>query len=468
MDMKLTERSVFLVFLALAAVVTCAYFGPFLHNFFAYDDFGILDLVNRGPKAILLGYNYTIRFMNNLVWIPLYALSGYDPFGYNLFSMLLWLLNAILLYRFLLRLLNNSLLAALAGFILSATAVGSDAVLWRAASGTLLNATFYILTLHTYTIFRQTGEVAKWRLSVCCFILAMLSKEEAASLPLVIVLLEWLYFGGSSDIRGVARRIFVYCAVIVSTILLNYIVIYHVLHVQSEMAQMFRFRPLHSLLSAWTVFFLAPDGLLAMDDPRLYITAALIPLSLVLVKDRRLLILGLGWIFLTFLPQSFSGMSKLEPMDVISVSLSRHLYLPSIGAAVVYTALLAGVRERFSKKVAVSVAAVFLVVFAVHNYGLVSARGEQWFEIGDPMRRFLTNIKKLVPQFPPNTHIFVINTPTGRAFIEQSLRAFYHNQSITYIVHPESFHPKPGETAILVICSLDPDGDVHVQVSPFE
>ena len=466
--MKLPERYIFLVYLTLVAMVTCAYYGPFLHNFFAYDDFGLIELVTRGPKAILLGYNYTLRFVNNVVWMPLFALSGFDPVGYNLFSMLLWFLNAILLYRFLLRLLGKPIPAAVAGIIFSASAVGADAVLWRAASGTLLNATFYLLTLYTYTIFRQTGEISKWRISIGCFVLAMFSKEEAASLPLVVILLEWLYFDGLSDFRGVMRRVLVFCTIIGLSIAMNYIVIYQILHVQSELAHMFKLRPFHSLLAGWTVFFLTPDGRLAMNDSRIYLTATLIPLSFLVTKDRRLLILGLGWIFLSFLPQSLSGMTQYEPTDVISVSLSRHLYLPSAGAAIAFTALLVGLRERFSAPIVVAATLLFLVLFIPYNYKLVSARGDQWFEIGDPMKRFLTNVKKLVPQFPPNSHVFVINTPAGRAFIQQSLRAFYNNQSITYIVDPNNFHLKPGESEFLIECNLLPDGDVNVQLLPLQ
>ncbi len=466
--MKLSERKIFLIFLSLVAGVICVYYGPFLDNYFAYDDFGLMELVSRGPKSIMLGYNYTLRFVNNAVWIPLFTCFGFNPVGYNLFGTLLWFLNAILLYRFLLKLLGTPVPAAIAGFIFTASAVGADALLWRAASGTLLNVTFYLLTLYYYTVFRQSGAVRAWRISVCCFILAMFSKEEAASLPLVVILIEWLYLGGLADFRGVARRCLIFCSVIIFSVLINYIVIYKVMQVQSELAHMFKFRPLHSLFSSWTVFFLSPEGILNSGNPGIYITALLIPLSLILIKDRRLLLLGLGWIFLSFLPQSLSGMSQFNPNDVISVSLSRHLYLPSAGAAIAYTALLISVRERFPLLITIIVSAFFLVSFTVYNYGQLSVRGKQWHEIGDPMKRFLTNIKKLAPQFAPNTKIFVINTPTGRAFIQQALRVFYNNPSITYIVDINNFRPKPEENAVLITCSLTPDGDVRVQMSPIQ
>jgi hypothetical protein len=429
-----------------------------------YDDFGLLELVEIGPGAILLGYGNTLRFVTNSVWIPLYALSGFDSFIYNLFSMLFWFLNTLLLYLFLRRLLDNTISAALTGIIFTASAVGADAVLWRAANGTLLNVTFYLLTLYTYTVFRQTGNVSRWRWSVIFFVIAMFSKEEAASLPFIIILLEWLYFNGRSDIKGVTRRILVYCAVIVFSVFLSYIVIHQTLHASSELARIFEIRPLHSLFSGWTVFFLNPDGHLDMDDPRIYITATLIPLSFVLVKDRRLLILGLGWIFFSFLPQSLSSVSQFEPRFLCN-SLSRHLYLPSIGAALVYTAVLIGVRERFSRQVAVVTAVLFLSLYIPYNYSLLASRGAQWRDDGFKMESFLSNMKKIAPQLPPDTYYYMESFPTGRAFVQQALRGIYNNHSITYIVNPANFHPKPNDNVIDIECIWDDVKGVLVKVT---
>ena len=464
--MKLSERSVFLVFLALVTMVTFAYYGPFLNNFFTYDDFGLIERVLLGTKSVLLGYNYTLRFTTNLTWIPLFALSGYDPFGYNLFSLLLWLLNAVLVYRFLRRLLDDQLLAALGGLIFAATAIGADAALWRAANGTLLDVTFYLLALHAYTVFRQTGAQRQWWLSVFYFFLAFFSKEEAASLPLVVLLLEWLYFGGRSDIKGVARRFLTYSLIIGASVLMNYILIYHILHVQSELVKLSKFRPLHSLFSGWTVFFLTPDGRLTLDDPRIYLTAVLIVASFFVVKDRRLLILGLGWVFLSFQPQSLAALSQFEPRYIFS-SLSRHLYLPSIGAAIAYVAVAAGLRDRFSLRVAAGATLVFLLLFIPYNYNLLTARAAVWRDDGAPTKVFLTEIQRVIPQFPPNTFIYVENAPTGRAYIQQALRIFYKNNTITWIVDPNRFHPKAGETGVAILCNWQPDGSsVSLQTFP--
>lgn len=461
--MKFSGRAIFFVVAVSVSAVTFAYFGPFLDNFFTYDDFGALEHVQEGPKAVLLGYNYILRFVGAAVWWPLYALSGLDPFGYNLFSLLLWLINAVLLYRFLCRLLGDAPLAAFGTLVFASTAVGADALFWRAANNTLLNVTFYLLTLHAYLIFRQTGNRRQWHLSVLFFILAVFTKEESASLPFVILLLELLYLDGRSDIRGVVRRLLVFSSFIILYLVMNYLIIYQLFEAQSELVKQSKFRPLHSLLSSWTVFFLKPDGRLSMGDIRIFITAALLPLSVAFARDRRLVLLGLGWVFFAFLPQSLCNLSQFEPRYIFS-SLSRHLYLPSIGAAIVYVAILAGIRDRFSPKAAAVAAVLFLAAYLPYNYGQAHARGVTWREDGEPVKLYLTEIRKVVPQFPPDTFIFVNNPPTGRAYVQQSMRAFYNTRGITWIVDPLKFVPKPGQSAFFIDCIWGYDGRIRFSI----
>ena len=55
--MRLSERAIFTIFLTLVVMVTFVYYGPFLHNYFTFDDFALIEHAVQGPKATLLGYN---------------------------------------------------------------------------------------------------------------------------------------------------------------------------------------------------------------------------------------------------------------------------------------------------------------------------------------------------------------------------------------------------------------------------
>jgi len=80
------------------SLIVSVFYGPFVNNFFAFDDFRYIENLFSTPTALLFGYNST-RFLSNLVFSPLFELSGYNPAGYNLFNMIMHGLNSLLLPR---------------------------------------------------------------------------------------------------------------------------------------------------------------------------------------------------------------------------------------------------------------------------------------------------------------------------------------------------------------------------------
>ncbi len=459
-------RFIPLFLLLLVTLVTMLYFFPFRNNFFSYDDFGFIEHIQHGPRAVLLGYSNVLRVVAHIFWWPLDYLSGFAPLGYSLFSGLLWLVNALLLFRLLRQLLGESLPAALAAFIFCASAVGSDAFFWHSTFPTLLNATFYLLALHAYVSFRQSGAIGQWRLTLLLFTLAAFCKEDSASLPLVVLLLEWLYFNGQADLAGVGKRFAALSAVVLGYLLTNYLVVYQLLKSSSEIARLSSFRPLHSLLSGWSVFFVGPDGRLVMNDPRIYLAALLIPASLLLVRERKLLLFGLGWVFLAFLPQSLSGLAQFDAWPIFR-SLSRFLYLPAAGAAIAYAGLYLGLRERFSVKTANISLALFLILFLPINYQQVERRGLLWQAAGESSRLFLATLRQQLPHFPPNSWLYVGNARTGRAYVLQSVRVAYRDTSINWIEDLASFVPPKGANVLIIECKWQPDGTLQLVQIPF-
>jgi hypothetical protein len=464
---KSSDFVIFLALLTVVSVVTAVYYGPFIDNFFTYDDFGVIERVLVGPKAVLLGYNYILRIVANSVWLPLYHFFGFDPRGFNLFSIVLHLLNALLVYFMVVRLFADRGVAVISAAFFAATAVGADAILWRAANSTLLNLFFYLLTLTAYVEYRRNGQRRYYLGALLLFVLAVLSKEESASLPFVAALFEVLFFGGFKDFKGIVRRTLPFAAIVIINVIVNYLILYQFLHVKSELVTHSAFRPLHSLFSSWAVFFLAPDGHLKMNDPRIYATAIILPALLFWVKDRRLMLFGLGWVFLSFLPQSLSSLSQFEPKYIFN-SVSRHMYLPSVGAAFCYAVVLRDVWQRWGKAIGYLLSVVVFALFIWHNYGSMNSRGKAWAEDGKPVKVFLTAMKERVPQFPQDTWFFALNGPTGRAYMQQSLRAFYKNPTITWIVDPMKYVQQPGQTALLLdVHWASLDKIYYIDIVPF-
>ncbi|WP_460593872.1 hypothetical protein [Geomonas sp. Red276] len=223
-----TENKELTVFVILALLATCIYYGPSANNFFAYDDFKYLENFSGNFVNVLFGYN-TLRVVSNLTWWPLYHFSGLDPRGYAWFGILLNATNAVLLYLFLSQLSKEKLFAFLAGLFFVFNSVGADAVLWKATNSSLINLFFYLSTLNAYLYFRR--ESSKWAFAVAlaCYLLATFSKEEAASLPFILVLIELIFLEGWRDKKGVALRVAPFAAMVPVYLFSNWLVFNHLL-----------------------------------------------------------------------------------------------------------------------------------------------------------------------------------------------------------------------------------------------
>ena len=461
-----TEKREFVIYASLALVAAFIYYRRFLDNFFVMDDFKYLENMFAGPLSVILGYG-NLRVVSNVAWWPLYELSGLNPFLYNLFGVVMHAANSALFSLLVLQLLKDRTLAMVSGAVFLLNAVGCDALFWKAANNTLIDLFFYLTALCLYVIYRQEGSSKFFVLSIGAYVLAIFSKEDAASLPFIIVLMELVFFSRFRDMKGIVLRTAPYIVAVLVYIVAGRVIFNYMLQSSVEHARFFKIRPLYSLLAGWTVFFLSPDGRLSLDSPAPYVTILFIATSFAWVKDKKLLLLGYGWIFFGFLPQSVASHGQLEPTYIIN-SISRYLYLPSAGAALILGAVVLSVRDRFPGKIGFAVAALFFCLFVPLNYGRVQARGLEWQQAGEPTARFLKAIKHSMPYFPPDSHIFIVNAPGGRAFMQQSLCAFYGDPGITWISNPATYRRKPGENAFLIICAWKDNGeDVDLEIRQF-
>jgi hypothetical protein len=443
-----------------AFAVAVLYFGPFLNNFFTFDDFKYLENMYLSWVQVLTGYS-TLRLVSNLSWWPLFAMFGFDPVGYNVVALLLFTANACLLYFLLDRTLSDRATAFLASAFFVAGSAGVDAVFWKATNSSLISLFFYLSTLICYCNFRRTGARNQYFAALGLFVLAMFSKEEAASLPLIAALMDIVFFGAWQDKKGLIRRLLPFCFVIPVYLAANALVFNVLLGKQAEPQGLFLLRPLYSLVGGATAFYLGPDGFIKPNSLPVYLTALFIGLSFLLKGSRRLLLFGYGWIFLAFLPMSLTGLGQFEPRTIVN-SISRYLYLTSIGSAVVFAVVLAGVRQWVPVRVWYGIAGSVILLFIWVHYPQVSARGEQWRYNGSVMRDFLAETKVKVPVFPAPASIYLVHRPGGYSFTEQALRGYYANPKITVLRREPKITDSIVGPVYYLDCWLDPKMNVQV------
>jgi tetratricopeptide (TPR) repeat protein len=121
-----------------------------------------------------------------------HALWGLSPLGYHCVNILLHGVNALLLWRLLVRLEIPGAWAAAAIFAVHPVQV--ESVAWVTELKNVQMGFFFLLTLLAWTAFNQEGDRRDWRfygLSLVFYALALFSKTTACTLPGALLLILW-------------------------------------------------------------------------------------------------------------------------------------------------------------------------------------------------------------------------------------------------------------------------------------
>ncbi len=186
----ISDRSV-LLFSVLILLGAAAVYSRTLASFFVYDDFFAFTSYAKMMAGEAGLFDRFAWLTSVLSFIPQMALSGGDPFWFNLGNLLLHLLNVLLLgyAAFLITGKKPAALLAMAFFALSSQ--GCEAVLWISARCHLLVFTFILLSLIWFILWRRGGRNIFYVLSILAALLAALSLFNGVIVPLILA--AWLF-----------------------------------------------------------------------------------------------------------------------------------------------------------------------------------------------------------------------------------------------------------------------------------
>ncbi len=192
---------------AIIALTLLAYF-PAVHAKFIWDDDAhitqnrlLLDADGLGTmwtKFDALPQYYPLT--HSFFWIE-HHLWGNNPMGYHLVNIFVHVINALLVWVMLRRLLIPG--AGLAAILFAVHPVNVETVAWVTEGKNTFSALFYLLSLWAYshTSFFKVGVTHRksdgqwYALSFAFFVCALLCKTVSASLPAAILLLVYLQAG---------------------------------------------------------------------------------------------------------------------------------------------------------------------------------------------------------------------------------------------------------------------------------
>lgn len=203
----------FIVYLIIVIIFLCFY--PVLNNTFVWDDCAYL-LENphyRGLKPENLSWMFTTFIDANyhpLSWISFgmdYTLWGMNPAGYHFTNLMFHVLNTILVFILILKIIDTSknsgdmrgttpvTIAAFVGALFFGLhPLRVEPVAWLCARGDLMCCFFYILTIKCYLSMadkKNRHRKHTWLLfSLFFYLLSLLSRAWGVTIPAVLLVLD--------------------------------------------------------------------------------------------------------------------------------------------------------------------------------------------------------------------------------------------------------------------------------------
>jgi len=129
-----------------------------------------------------------------LVYAIEYQLWGLNETGYHAMNLLLHLLNTMLVFYIIYQLAKKTEVAFIASLLFGIHPLHVESVAWLAELKDLLYTFFFLASYFCYLRFSLNGKSKYYAYALILFLLSLLSKAMAASLPIVFLLTD--YFTG--------------------------------------------------------------------------------------------------------------------------------------------------------------------------------------------------------------------------------------------------------------------------------
>ena len=386
-----------------------------LPNGFVFDDYAVI-IENKYLKlpginfASFFNHSYfniaggeaSYRPVATLSYYLIYAIAGLNPFFYHLLSVILHIVNVVLVYLLFNLILKHRFTALIAGLLFACHPALTEAVDCISYNEDLLAAVFFLLAFLLYLKSSTHGlrsSSINYGLSLFFFLLGLLSKEMAITLPAIILLYDVSLKNGadkkSFSLQLILKNIKVrglfyggYLAVSLLYLSIRFFVLYHpqesIKPFYGNLFERIIFLPGHIFSFIKLAFFpvnLTADYVFSYPHHFFAISnligflfvVGLAVGSVFIFKYSRGIFFGIWWFFITLFP-------VYNIIPIYNPFAERFLYIPLIGycllVAMAFNTLM---NKRLSETVPVKVLSSVAIIALLSFYAMITiARNLDW------------------------------------------------------------------------------------------
>ncbi len=391
----------------LMILLTAMIYSNTLKNEFAYDDIPTIvenSLIKNLKNIPLFFIKPIISSSQNfrIGYRPLtmasfainYKIGGLEVVGYHIVNIYFHACNTVLVYMLIIILLgiakysknNVHIIALFISLLFAVHPINSEAVNYIWQRSVLMATFFYLLTVILFIKCLTEENYSLFLFSIFSYILALLSKEIAITVPFTIMLIDWYFISGLKKdcfLGNIKKYHFPFVFITFIFILIRFFnqSIIKVL-VSSEKTTMFNyFITQFRVIIEYLRLIIIPKGL-SVDHPFpisesitnvsvLLSFGAIITIILIsirLIKVSKIASLFMLWFFIALIPTS-----SVLPLKII---MNEHrLYLPGIGMiAAIVTLLFRITFKKFSIKYIYITLTIVVTILSVLTFN----RNKDW------------------------------------------------------------------------------------------
>lgn len=433
----IVKKKDYFIFLVCAAFLIIGFisYSNILSSPFVLDDFKIISENSALQRNSIFTDVNMLRYIGYVTFALNYKINKLNTFGYHLLNIIIHIINAVLVFVLFRKVylhiqqkrdrISSHMIPFFIALIFLVHPVQTQSVTYMVQRFTSLAALFTLVSLIAYFNFRTfSGIQYKYLLlSVISALLAFKTKENTATIPLMIILIEWLLFrrSGPSLIKKIIYVLpfFVLIAVIpLSFMNLHQLAERNLGSILSEFKETSYEAPhisrIQYLVTEFSVVVLYMRLLVFPVNQSMHylypftqsflefktllsfcVIAGLLASAIIISKKYKEISFGIFWFFIFLLVES----SIIPIQDAI---FEHRLYLPSIGfiGAVVYLLFL--LLKRFHANVFLVVMILIAATLAIAAY----KRNEIW-------RDEIALWKSVIKQFPQD---YIAHSSLGNAY----------------------------------------------------
>jgi len=357
MSDSLKSHTLCIIVLVLTAIGA---FARSLKIEFVGDD--LVHIENAWDSLTDIGFHY-FRFLTILTLITDNLIWAYNHSGYHLTNLLMHTTNVILVYLLALKFIEGRFFAFVAALLFLFHPIHSMSIFWISGRVDVLCTTFYLLAFMSFVEYSISRTTKFLILAAASFLFALLSKEMALSLPLVLTAYVLVYSTGQTKPwKSATIETWPFWAIAIVFVcfrLMSAGLAGVTGNVHTNIA------PVHLLknLATFIGLLIVPGGQIGLANylkanPDVFATLAALSILL--------LVASLRWISRQKHLWFFSLFVLLTLLPVMRLAMRWYLYLPSVGfcLAVAYLLRQLYVRGDAWKRAAIGIAAIIALVYA--------------------------------------------------------------------------------------------------------